>query len=305
MIGLLGNTNEGVPIAIVATDAPYRMMSAPGSKEAVERAHLTKYRADLVAYRGADDYLGEPEHGPDPPDFWIGLPEGGRAGLELTQLVSGPRRDGEARTRQLLSAIDARSEDLLRLDGWTIHLWRHVDRMPAMPTSFDRKALNELVDALADADPAQHVFGPFPEGLPPEIQLPHCQLSSGYAFYASEGSTGVPRGRSAVRFDVAYHFQTDLRKDELVSELQRVVSQHDRQTQSSHLIVTIGGPDQDGLGYLTERQILPLLQSPSREEVGIPDPRYLDLVRLHDWATGQIVQLFPHQPIATPAPGDP
>jgi len=182
MIGLIGNTDEGIPIAIIGTDAPYRLVSAPGSKEALERAHLAKYRADLVSSFGQDDYVGEPEPGPNPPDFWAERLEGGRAGLELTQLVSGPRRDAAARTRQVLSAIDARSEDFHRLDGWTINLWRHVDGAPAMPRSFDRIALEELIDALAEIDPAQYVFGPFPDGLPSKIDLPHRELSSGYAF---------------------------------------------------------------------------------------------------------------------------
>jgi hypothetical protein len=258
----------------------------------MELAHLAGYRAALVANRHQDDYVGDAEVGLNPPDFWIELREGGRVGLELTQLASKQRRDAESRTRVLLSAISARSEDFSRLDGWTIHLWRIVDGVPVMPKSFDRAALNELVGALAETDPRELRFAAPPDGWPDKLDLPRRELPSGYTFYTTEGSTGTARGPSRVRFDIAYYFQTDLQKDELVAELHRVVSQHDSDPLSDHLIVTIGGPDQDGLAYLTEFQILPTLLSPSPDPLAITDPTNLDRVRLYDWATGQIIELF-------------
>ena len=119
--GAAGGSEDGTPIAIIPLDIPMAIVAPLPSKVDLELLHLQAYRADR-AVSGSDVYVGEPAVGDNPPDFFLETPSGQRRGVDMTQLMSSPRRQVVRMTEQLLTEVESRSQGFVRLDGWTVML---------------------------------------------------------------------------------------------------------------------------------------------------------------------------------------
>ncbi|MEX0629496.1 MAG: hypothetical protein WEE67_03555 [Chloroflexota bacterium] len=276
--------------------------SAPfESKAQLEISHFSKYRVDLAATLGRDEYTGPASKGSNPPDLEATSVDGTSVGIELTQLMTRTRRFSNALTMRLLRRIVESGQPFRNLDGWTVFMWRYDGEATQGLPLADPVAERELIDYLAACDPREMVFS-LPDGpLPTQIELPGLRLPKGFAFYTSGGSLGIPRTDAGSRFDLVLFYSETLYESELRADLLSRVATKDI-PENDHLIIAIGGPEISGTIHRSEGLIFDLIF-----ERGVPDgprPRNLSLVRAHDWQSGRICELYPESSVLLPSSGD-
>jgi hypothetical protein len=288
-MGLGGVDADGTPwtLALVSVG---QAEAQPMDQRGLELTHVTQYRADLTALTGRDDYVdaAEQPHS-DPPDLVMQTTSGDRVGVDMTSLVDGLRRRLEANANELLSGLYLRMPDCPRLDGWSIQI-SQPDSDARPPKLLDREIVSELLPALLAMEPRDHqVVLSFP--LPDHLSVTPLRLPSGIEVLAYPGSSGQPRGGGS-RFDLRYTHPNRVTAVQAADELVRIVTEHDKPS-VQELVVTIGGPSRSGLVHPADWMFLDLVKDQptqhSREE---HHPwRYLRKVRVHDWRTGEIVDL--------------
>jgi hypothetical protein len=162
----------------------------------------------------------------------------------------------------------------------------------------DTVAIAEVISALESysLDFEQLIIAPggLPEKLP-EIALAH--TSHGCAFYAGPMLDAVPNSQffNSLGFEFGFAYTTHHNREEGWLEIARLIEKHDKPG-IDHLLITVGGPNNKGLGFLTEEVLWAFMLE---EPIAPVKPSYLATVTVHVWGTGAIVELIPEYKVIT------
>lgn len=268
-------------------------LGATLSKTERERLHLDQYFTDHLIANGRLPYEGavKPEQ-PPRPDFVIN--EGSDArGIDCVQLALPTRRGAHGSFRAIRDAVlQQPRQRFVHLAGSMIYVWFERENQLVRPcrAGRDRAAIHHIVDALSNYKVDRDRYR---TDLALEFPRQHPgwtteQMEAGGIFY------GVPlQGYPSTRFFMSTGFELGLAFTSIADaasgwkSLIELLESHD-QPGFDHLLVTVGGPDEAGFGYLAEELLLiEMLRDPK----DIPKPRYVTKVTLHSWETGEIVDL--------------
>lgn len=110
-------------------------------------------------------------------------------------------------------------------------------------------------------------------------------------FYAMPMQRAVPCSMFFLRtgFEIGMAYSTTDTTTTIWQELLRVVRDHD-QNRIDHLLITVGGPDQDGFMFPAESY---LIDTALNMPEPLTDLHHLSRVSLHFWPNGRIVELYP------------
>jgi hypothetical protein len=271
--------------------------STPLGREELERRHVEEFCTDHLIGSGQLPYT-EIKPGPNPPDFVVNY-EGVEIKLDCSQFTLAERRQAHATFERLQAEILAQPrERFAHLAGYLIYMWFLDDETGSLVRPFRRAtqvpAIRRLIDALAD-------YQPNPERLlvnvTEEFPVKHPGLGAvksepGGNFYAVPLETILPSSRffAATGFELGFGYVTYHSAASAWKEVERLVSQHDREN-IDHLLISVGAPNNIGYGFPAEEVLAEgFFQNP---QAGMKPPRHLRRVLMHLWASGTIIQIHP------------
>lgn len=263
------------------------------SKRDKEWLHLYRYMADFLTATARRPYVAL-EAGNDPPDF-VDANGLTRIGIECTQLVSQHRRHINDLFERVRRGIENEPrERFAHLHGLMVYMWwdQEAGQIAKPPKRTDASAIPQIVDALT-----AYRFDPERITLP-SVELPDRAPGLNVAstpgrchFYAIPvaNSASVTAFLERTGFEMGLAYTTVHRKSEVVLEMTRLVNDHDC-LGVNDLLVTIGGPNEEGFVFPTEDVFASLALE---NWPGIEPPRFISTVKVHFWSNGSIIELFP------------
>jgi hypothetical protein len=295
--GLMGMRGRSVdesaePRLVISFEWPMHWLrtATPLTQIEVEVLHLQRFSRDQALVSGTVPFLWL-EPGEDPPDL-IGHHPEGTVGIECTSLGLAQRRSAhDLFSRIRRSLLEIPSVRLSRLAGNVIYLW--FDDAEGRPFARnDQEAIDDLVQQLIDYEPAGEDLwlpsGEMPEQAPP---LPLITTQQGARFYCVPLTNAAPDtylfSLTGIELGLALTTVHDA-SSEWAALIERV-RRKDREG-VDWLVITAGGPDQDGRLFTAEEVLADfLLQHPQ----ALTDLEHLKRVTLHFWGTGRAVDLWP------------
>jgi hypothetical protein len=293
-----GQTEGGEPVAILTLETPMKIPFGGRrlTKPELERAHLEKYRLDVLTATGVLPFDTVMQGG-DPPDFVVATPAGAE-GVECAALALQQRRHAYAlferfRTR-LLDA--ARQEPFTHLADCVAAIWfGNGNKLP--PPANDETAVDQLVAMLRAAQVDRAAIAEFnaqvaQEGLPETLPL-----GSGAVPIFEAGDAGganiTPLDPNSLQgpfpeatgFDLRLQMTVTVTSSDVQTELERLVTNHD-QPGVDRLLISIGAPNRDGLLFPGEPLVFEQLPPPAPVET-----RHIRVVTMHGFTTGAVRDL--------------
>ena len=295
----MGVTNaSGEPGLIVMMEEPQR---APGfvagvPRDVLERLHLERFRFDHLARRGVVPFEGV-ERGGDPPDFIVATALG-REQLDCAILANEGRRKahhlfGILRER-LFAGAEGRTFDGIAGTLVGVSFGPHLDELP--PRRTDDSIVTPLLDALAEANVDREAhsalmesiaqLGGFPGKLPPGVVTEGGTRDHETSFVANivYPVDQIPPLPGGLPFMVQLHFPHQVTRSEVESELQRLVTSHDK-SEIEHLLVSAGAPNPDGTLFPAEEAFARLLVEAHTKPVSA---NHIRKVSLHLWGGAEV-----------------
>jgi hypothetical protein len=291
-----GTTHGGEDVFVVNFEWPYPyfVRRVAVNKHETESLHLNRYMTDFLIATGSPAYLSV-NSGADPPDFTC-LADSKATNLDCTQFTSPTRRTANSLFERVRKAVLRQPrEQFAKLRGCTIYTWfEGADGKLALPfRASDEQAAAALVKALADYTPDVQSLRLPTADLP--LQAPRLPIAAieGCRFYAVGMTDAVPATDffAYTGFELGLPYTTTHSRRSLIDELIRVIRKHDDKPGIDHLLITAGGPDNDGLSFLSEHVLCAFMLEGKFE---LPPTTNLSKVVLHLWHTGAIVQLVPN-----------
>jgi len=288
----------GEPIAIVAMETPVPVMPAGATQHALERVQLERYRVDYFLRTGVLRF-DDVRRGDDPPDFIV---SGGTVDetIDLAALGLEERRKAYGLFRRFRERLFAATKEgrLAHLRGTLVNVWFLTEgQLP--PKATDELILEGLLQELQAYRPDREGYAQavdsimrdgFPERLPTQLlpistadQSAGCQIVP-----VEEGALSGPFS-SATGFECQLKTSTYVRQSDIRAELNRLIAQHDK-APTQHLLLTLGGPDRNGLRYPSEAQLARLLLN--GQPLAVPAVAHLRRVTLHCWTTGEVFEIL-------------
>jgi hypothetical protein len=296
-IGLEGADASGTPLLTSAFELPVKSPNFRRSVEqdVQERFHLERYRADYLIQHGKVPFE-EVRRGDDPTDFTVKVEDGWNC-LDCVSFAFQEQRNAyrlfEVLRRKLLDGASGRTFGGIR-NCVVIVAFGDLTELPP------RRRDDTIVEPLLDAFETCSV-----DGLPVEeaatraatrgLGMPmvgQSQTPGGEAaFVANFVPPGSLGGEVFERFgfDVHLQMQIQLSETDVRSKIEDVVKGHDK-PEIEHLLVTAGGPDQEGLRYPSEELAARFLIDCGPPKLA---PVHLQKVTLHLWDAGEVVPLHP------------
>jgi hypothetical protein len=280
---------------IVGMETPMPLWTSESrlEKEIVERLHLERYRSDYLMATGRLPF-DNVRRGKDPPDFVVEAALG-HEGVDCTAFTLEERRSAYrmfARLRTLLAKSGEGSFPNLR-DTAVIVWFGLGSGLP--PKRGDREVVNALVkcmqkaridrDRLAEvADEIAREGFPdqFPEGGAAIYWTPEKEAGFQVVPVAPRGLVGAFAKKMGFACELS--MSTQVNESAVRAELERLIRQHDQEG-IDHLLITLGGPDQDGLVYPAEEQLVAFLAG---DVLQTPPVRHLKRVSGHAFRSGGI-----------------
>lgn len=279
---------------VITSEAPMHAvpLSTPISKEDLEELHLQKFCVDFCLAQGVFPYRNA-RRGGEPPDFIV---DGEHVGVRLdcTQFAVATRRQAHALFTAVRTALfEAPSSDYEHLRGLMVFVWAEGKRgsTDLPPRSPERQV---FLDALC-----RYRFNPeagVTTGLGPmPLVASHMDIQSadgGWRFLATPIGISAPASPFFQRngFELAFHYPTDHRAQDLWDELARLIQKHDK-PEVDELLVTIGAPDRSGFIYPGELVLHDfMLENVQSMTLSL---QHLKRVFVHSWETGRVMQLWP------------
>jgi hypothetical protein len=256
----------------------------------LERLHLDRYCTHHLLVTGHLPYESEPEVSESPAPDFVFHESHGPMGVDCAQLFVPGRRNAHGSFKTIRRAILQQPRHrFARLAGLIIYMWfTEGDRLGLAYSAATRKAaISDAVDALAAYQPDRSLS--WVEGDPPD---PHPGLAGvtvgDCTFHGVPLDVAPPTPfftRMGFELGMAYGTTVDAAMGWDV--LAGLVADHD-QPGYDHLLVTIGGPDRDGLAYPGEELLgSEMLREPPR----LAKPDHLSKVILHSWELGGITEV--------------
>lgn len=163
--------------------------------------------------------------------------------------------------------------------------------------------LDELVELVLSLDPrsTQLPDGPAPQELPPKVstQTPSGSAAASVVILGHDHSPSDFMRQAG--FEVSLDFTTTHTAASMCEFLAAMVARKDVAA-NGVLLITVGGPDQNGLIHPGEEAMAELFLETA---VGLNlQPSHLDRVVLHRWALGDAWDLYPiHRRVVAPSGG--
>jgi hypothetical protein len=299
-VGGPGLPGDGGTQVLISYEWPVPYFNAISlmGKAALESLHVARFQADAQLATGELPFTLS-GRGAEPPDFLVNFGRG-EVGLECTALTDLRRR----RVEGLFSRIRARllrepRESWQRIAGHVIVAW-FVDEDSLTPDQLPHKgtdlpAIDALVEKLRGLTPGEagQAVGQ-PSDYIRELQEMGV-VSSGYGclFYALPMHEATPATEFFARtgFEFACLYESLHTATTIVSELDRLVRQHDR-AGVDVLLITVAGPRRDGLFHPSE---MVLGNTFIQSDLPIARPRYIRRVLLHLFPIGGCYEAFPRR----------
>lgn len=293
VMGLSGTGVDGLRHVVIASDWPMPYLDGVDrlQKSEVEFLHLSTYMTDWLNAIGKSRYdLIEP--GGNPPDF-VCSRNGFQIGVECTSFTIERRRLVNGLFKAIRAAAFREDRDHFPgIQACTVYMWFDSSVKSLPPSVFETGKVAQIVTALSEyrADFGGLIvpYGETPEKAP---NLSLQRVAQGCTFYAAPMAGDPPASNFYRRlgFEVGVAYTTRHSAATGWQELQRLIAAHDNQDVQD-LLVTVGGPDAGGLGYLSEEVLMDfLLAAP----LAVPRPSHIATVTLHFWSSGRIVEVFP------------
>ena len=299
---VLGATTSNPPEPAVTITfewpIPWLRTLTPIEKTDREILYVRRFSADQALVTGVHAFSNV-QPGPHPnlaPDTTVTTDQG-ILGVESTSLTVEKRR-GAYKLFQLLRRriLEQDPTAFANLVGHVIYVWFEDPNKPGMLLPFrknDDAAVIELLQELASYKPKTDQMwtsgGALPQQAPP---LPLASTQKGARFYAMPLASSAPSTMlfTFTGFEIGFAYTSIITAKEAWQELQRLVDDHD-QPGVDILLITAGGPDQNGLVFPAEEGLARfILDNP----LGLPTaPKNIKRVLLHSWATGHAVGLYP------------
>ncbi len=283
---------------------PHAVVFHPGLQQNdLERYHLDMFCTDHLLGTQTLPYSAI-EAAADPPDFVVTY-AGQRVGLDCAQFTLRARREAQGAFTAIYNKVLAEPrERFAHLANSMIYMWfpRESDRWLHLPhrAATDRDALNAVVCGLAE-----HHLDPNPPRVDPETPLP--EMHPGIQAHSTHGCTfyGLPIGAvlpptrlfAAVGFELSLGYASTHARESGWREIMTVIAAHDKPG-IDHLLITVGGPNREGRGFLSEElMVVSLLEEPPNQ---LPSPAHLSRVVIHLWGSGRILELLPENRVLCP-----
>lgn len=270
-------------------------VDSPLSKESLEKLHIERFRTDYRNARGELPFR-DVSIGANPPDFEA-VSSNVKIGVDCIQFGIQSRRTAHALFVKLKNNISHQNRERFdHLTGSLVYLWFRTERaVPNLPPSNSHKnVVTELIDSLEKykydpQKPLGNFVGNMPDKLP---DLGFESTSKGNHYYAIPFQGPMPSTPffQQMGFEMALHFSSYHTSTSLWEILRKNIAAHDKPGIDT-LVITVGGPDNNGYRYLSEEVLFSLLLS--RPEP-LPDLSNVKEVYLHTWTQGQIILLCPH-----------
>jgi len=122
----------------------------------------------------------------------------------------------------------------------------------------------------------------FPEGGAAIFWLP--DKSAGFQVVPVNSDQLFGPFAEETRFACELSMSTQVSESQVHAEVRRVVEGHD-QAGTDHLLITVGGPDQDGLSYPAEEQLITFLP---QDALPTPPVQHLKRVSIHAFRSGLV-----------------
>jgi hypothetical protein len=170
-----------------------------------------------------------------------------------------------------------------------------MDELP--PKRMDDTVITPLLDALAAATvdrnatvafAAEVASKGFPATLPPIVS--EGKIDDGRAGFVANIVCDPEQANQqfgALGFGLQLHLPNLVTLTEMRSELQRIVSSHDR-PEIEYLLVTAGGPDREGIRYPAEELFAALLM---QDQDCVVSAVHVRCVTLHLWSAAEVRQI--------------
>jgi hypothetical protein len=263
----------------------------------MERLHLERFRFDQILRTGRAPF-NHVEEGGNPPDFVVetlnGMERWDCAAFGLKNRRTARALFERLRERLLESAKD---RDFSGIAGSSVSVWfgDHLDGLP--PKKRDDTLIEPLLKLLEestvdhDANKAliQHVAANgFPSVMPPVFVTKSTpDNTAGFSINIvcePSQAASLPGG---LGFVIDLHAPQQMTTSEAVTELQRIVDDHDK-GHIDHLLVTAGGPDRRGIRYPAEEAFASLLTSADGVVI---TAKHLKSLTIHFWSDGDALML--------------
>jgi len=279
--------SEGERLVLTFFDTPIQIASPFPSKEALERAQLEKYRLDYLLRLGEVPFE-DVRRGAEPPDFLV-MRDGTPHGVDCAALALEKKRLAEALFTKLIQKVAAKDNTFLRhLARTHVTVWfSHGTELP--PRVTDHSIVPELIEALEHvnvdrdrigritADIARHGF---PQTFPEEIAIVDKE-SFGFQVAPLDSWQARDALSAQLGFDVSLSFPFAIQ--DVRAEMQRLVSSHDND-RINQLLVSIGGPNRDGVCFPAEHDLSSLLKE---DPLGPVSAQHISQVTAHTWSSGE------------------
>lgn len=295
-------TGERVAILAMETPVPLTESGARLDKNRVERLHLERYRADSFTATGELPFDAVSQ-GSDPPDFLVET-DNGPEGIDCTVLALEERRSAYRLFALLRSRLlaAAKGEGFPNLRDTVMYVWFGLaDGLP--PKRQDTRTVDALLkcmrEAHVDRERMQEVAAQiaregfpkqFPEGGSAIFSTP--DQEAGFTVVPSTAESLFGPFVQEAGFACELSMSTEVRESQVRTELERLIRKHDT-VGNNRLLITIGGPDRDGLRYPAEEQMMAFVTA---EMIQSTPVKHLTRISLHTFASGALaeVRLHPH-----------
>ena len=286
--------------------APYIAMGPHQlTKVEHERMHLDRFTTDFLMAHGELPFRGRIEPRQPPlPDFLI-CGNGHARGVDCIQFAETGQREAHYSLVATRQAILSEPRDrFMHLAGAIIYIWfgQNGFTTKAYRASTERPAIHRLVEDLANFafDPQRMVVDG--NELPPEKHplLGAHDMTEGGEFYgvplAGDPNTSFYRA-TGFELGMGFSFVDDAKA--CWARFGTHLREHDKPG-FDDVIVTFGGPDRHGFGYISEEA---LLMEMVDNQAPVERPQYIRRVFLYAWETGAILELvWPVKPSGSITP---
>ena len=297
-----GVDQDGRPILILTAENLDRVQgfTAEIQKDTLERFHLESFRADYVLQMGTPPF-DSVRRGPDPnmaPDFVV-VNNGAEERLDCAVLADHHRRSSYRLMENLRNRLiqGAGDRDFSGIAGCIVSVWFGESLAEHPPRRSDDSVVEPLLDLLAEtrvdregiARLIQEVAERgFPQVMPPVVATR--STSDGSAGFVANVVANAQAGQAfatGLGFELQLSRPAELTAESAISELRRIVSDHDK-PEIEHLLVTAGGPDRAGVRYPGEEVVAAFIAE--QEDLSIPAD-HLRRLTLHLWSARRVVDI--------------
>jgi hypothetical protein len=286
--------SEGESVIIPFFDTPVQTASPFPSKESLERAQLEKYRLDYLLRFGKVPFE-DVRCGDNPPDFLV-TRHATAYGVDCAALALQKKRNAEALFTKLIQKVAADdSASLQHLNGTHVTIWFKEDTElpPRPPRVANTSTAQELIEALeyvdvdrdqiarTTAEIAEHGW---PETLPVLLDGLAVVDKERFGFQVEPVNNWQPSEPLSAQLGFGVSLSFPLMIQDVRAEMKRLVSDHDN-GRIEQLLVSIGGPNRDGICFPAEHILGSFLKEEPIEPVSA---QHIGQVTAHIWTSGEL-----------------